>query len=326
MKNKKTRMVKGILLCILLVLGGMIWGILTVMGRSNLKEQLEETLSAAKIRLQSYENYMANDRVKSLVRLLDKTEELGNNLMKSAHYDQTDLDTYVSEQRLSGAFVTDADLQIIKQSVADTEINPLWAEISGKEYVKELLAHPEETYSERINSGSTEYDLAIVHRRDADGLVVAYARKDGKTFGDLTIEAVFADSVISMHGSIIVYKDDVVVSSNRSELCQKTSQELETYFKSSLHEDKNGMITVHPQKQTWYGGKDRMGEYMVCVFFPSSQVYMTRTVVISVYVVLAILLHLLIMLVQSNTEKAALKQNQKRMRIINALGTAYYTV
>ena len=37
-----------------------------------------------------------------------------------------------------------------------------------------------------------EYDLAVVPRQDAEGLVIAYAEKNSNTLGDMTLESVFS--------------------------------------------------------------------------------------------------------------------------------------
>ncbi len=69
-----------------------------------------------------------------------------------------------------------------------------------------------------------------------------------------------------------------------------------------------------------------MKEYAIYIFFPASQIFMARTVVCGLYTAVAILVYLLFLLIKSNLEKVTLKQSQKRMRIINALGTAYASI
>ena len=52
-----------------------------------------------------YDNYVTNDKTKSLIRLLDKTAELSRCLGLSGAADQDIFDDYVYNQRLTGAVV-----------------------------------------------------------------------------------------------------------------------------------------------------------------------------------------------------------------------------
>lgn len=70
----------------------------------------------------------------------------------------------------------------------------------GKDYIKEIMEHPEETYTERVSLGDDSYDVAVVPRQDAAGLVFAYEKKDKNITGDISLASVFADFPVSMNG------------------------------------------------------------------------------------------------------------------------------
>ena len=326
MENKKSWKLSGGILVLLILAGVVIWGIFTGVDRTSLQGTIADTISFAKIRLQNYEDYTANDRVKSLVRLLDKSTELADNMKKLAPYSQQDLDGYVEEQRLSGAFTLDENRDLVMQSGQKEAVQAVKDEMDSQDYVAELLEHPEETYTERIKIAEVEYDIAIISREDADGLLITYAKRDGKTLGDMTLDSVFADFPVSMDGTIVVCEDDVVVSTSQDALLGKSSDELRAYYHNRLDGNESGIIRFSAGRHTWYGGKDKMGEYVIYVFFPSSQVFMTRSIACGLYLAIAVFIYLLVQLVRSNVEKTALKQSQKRMRIINAIGTAYSSI
>ncbi len=316
----------GIILTVLLLAGVIIWGIFTGIDIAGLRATLDETISFSKVRIQNFENYTANDRVKSLVRLLDKSVELSSNIEKFDNYSQKELDAYVAEQRLSGAWVVDGSLNVIFESVQGAKASSLLTEILDKDYTREILEHPEETYTERMKIGTAEYDVAIVPRRDAAGLVIAFAARDGKSLGDLTMDSVFADFPVSMNGTIVVSLNDMVVSTNQDALLGKSAEQLQEYYNGSFNDVKNGIIKIRPKGGLWYGGRDKTGEYEIYVFFPASQVFMTRSIACGLYAAVAVLIYLLLLLIQSNQEKTTLRQSQKRLRIINALGTAYSSI
>lgn len=326
MKNKKSWKLSGLFLTVLLLVGVVIWGSFTGMDKQDLKKTLEEINSFAKIKLRDYDEYTANDRVKSLVRLLDKSNELSHDMNRMAQYGQQDLDEYVTEQRLSSAFITDAKLNIELQSIQNADAQSLWNDVADRQYVDEILEHPEETYTERISIGKKLYDLAVVSRQDKKGLVITYAGKDRKTLGDMSLESVFQDFSVNMNGVIVVCKDDVVVSTNNETMLGKTNKELKAHYGSNFDGNAEGNICIKTNEGTWLGNKDRMGEYVIYIFFPFSQVFMTRSIVFGAYLAVAALVYLLVLLGRSHIEKTALKQSQKRMRIINALATAYSSI
>ena len=105
MKNNKPQKISVLLFVLLLLVGIAVWGTFTGIDRKELKKSLNETTSFAKIKLKQYDDFTANDRIKSLIRLLDKTKELSNNLKEINSYGQKELDEYIEEQRLSGVFV-----------------------------------------------------------------------------------------------------------------------------------------------------------------------------------------------------------------------------
>lgn len=328
MKNKNIWKLSGLLLMGLLLAGVVVWVILTGIDRNELRDTLDDTTAIAKTRLQNYEDFTANDRVKSLVRLLDKSKELSRDINTDEQYNQQELDEYVSEQRLMGAFMTDADKNIILKSYDNTDMNAeeLWSKISDKTYIGEILKHPEETYTERITVDGKEYDMAVVPRHDSPGLIIAYAEKNNNTLGDMTLKSVFEDFPLNMNGVITVCKEGMVVSTNQPAIFGKSLEAMQGYLNSNLEENDDGIIHITANSKVWYGHKDKMGEYVIYIFFPAAQIYMTRSIACGLYAAVAVFVYLLILLVYSNVEKATLMQSQKRMRIINALGTAYSSI
>lgn len=102
MKSKIRWNLSGLLLAVLILMEGVIWAAFTKVDKEGLHTVIEETNSFSKLRIQEYEDYSTNDRVKSLVRLLDKTTELSSSMKKLGHYTKQDLDEYVEAQRLTG--------------------------------------------------------------------------------------------------------------------------------------------------------------------------------------------------------------------------------
>ena len=83
MKSKKRLSSYFFMPIVLILLGIICFCFTNASDTAKLNDTLDETISFVKSRINRYEIYNANDRVKSLVRLLDKSEELVAYLMQS---------------------------------------------------------------------------------------------------------------------------------------------------------------------------------------------------------------------------------------------------
>ena len=71
MKKPITKVVAGLIAVFFILLCGL-YHIMTNMGLGNADRISDQTVSYVKEKLETYNNYLSNDRTKSLVRLLDK--------------------------------------------------------------------------------------------------------------------------------------------------------------------------------------------------------------------------------------------------------------
>lgn len=101
MNEKKQSGKKRLFLLVLVAFGIVLWITFTNLNRIALRHTLDETIGFVKIRLEQYETDAANDRVKSLVRLLDKTVSLGNEMTLKEGFGTQDLNSFAEEQRLT---------------------------------------------------------------------------------------------------------------------------------------------------------------------------------------------------------------------------------
>lgn len=307
MKIEKNWKISGVLLILLLVAEVLVWAAFTELDKKKLQSAIDETCSFSKIRIQEYEDYTANDRVKSLIRLLDKTKELSSNMEKLGLYGQKDLDDYKEKQRLTGVLILNEKLDLVRESTTKKGKAPKWDQLLTKDYIKDILDHPEETYTERIKKEDAEYDVAIVPRQDTEGLILAYTEKDQKVIGDMTLDSVFDDFPVSMDGVIAICLDGKIVSTNRDSFLGNEIEELRNFYKINTDQNNGWILSKSADQKVWYGGRDKMGEYAIYVFFPSSQIFMSRLIACVSYTAAAILVYLLVLLIQSNMERSVLK-------------------
>ena len=329
-KRKSSRIDKNAcLLVIILIFSGILtFLLLTASDNRRLNSTLNETFDFVKTRIERYEIYNTNDQVKSLVRLLDKTTELSRVIAQEGNLSAEMLDEYAREQRLTGILVLDQHLNVVEQTVNDGDARPLWQKLIESDYVRDITEHPEKTYTTRLRNEGKRYDFAAVARQDTPGILIAYAQKEevSELNGDLTMASLFADFPFEMNGSVVICDTDEVVSTNKQELVSHSVEESKALYKNEFKAGENGVVCLRSKTANWYGRREKIKDYDAYIFFPAAQVYLTRTIVCVIYVLLALLLFLLSCVSRSRTEKRSILQDQKRLCVINALGHAYTSI
>ena len=129
-----------------------------------------------------------------------------------------------------------------------------------------------------------------------------------------------------MNGSVVICDTDEVVSTNTPELVSHSVEESKALYKNEFKAGENGVVCLRSKTGNWYGRREKIKDYDAYIFFPAAQVYLTRTIVCVIYVLLALLLFLLSCVSRSRTEKRSILQDQKRLCVINALGHAYTSI
>lgn len=329
-KQKKKRVDRNacLLVFILIFSGILTFLLLTARDNNKLNSTLDETFDFVKNRIESYEIYNTNDQVKSLVRLLDKTTELSRVIEQEGNLSTEMLDEYAREQRLTGILVLDQNLEVTEQNAKDGDTMPLWQKLIKSDYVRDIAEHPEKTYTTRLRNKGKIYDFAAVARQDAAGILITYAQREevNELNGDLTMASLFSDVPFEMNGSVVICDDDKVVSTNRQELTARSIEEAKSQYKNKFEADENGIVHLRSETGNWFGRREKIKDYDAYIFFPESQVYITRNIICVIYVLLALLLFLLYRVSRSRTEKRSILQDQKRRRVINALGHAYASI
>lgn len=325
MKSKKRLSSCFFMSIVLILLGIGCFCFTNASDMAKLNDTLDETISFVKSCINRYEIYNANDRVKSLVRLLDKSEELSRVLDAEHDFTAQDMDNYAKQQRLTGVLVLDEKLNVSIQTTQDYDAMSLWKKLIDSKYVRDILESPSKTYMTRLRNEGNIYDFAAVARQDAPGILIAYAKKEevNEKNGDLTMETVFADFPFKMDGSVVISDGTKVVSTNESKLLGMSVKECDELYQNTFHESKDHIVRLDAAGRSWYGKKEKIRDYDIYIFFPGMQVFMTRNVVGLSYILIAIVIFTLFRTVRIHMEQESIMREQKRLQIINALGHAY---
>ena len=310
----------------LVVVGIGVFVLFTNIDRAMLRKTLDETFTFVETRLHLYEVDAANDRIKSLTRLQDKAAALRDEMTIKDNFTPSDLNAFADTQRLTGVLVLDGEMQLEMQSTLDGNAMQLWKQQLQSDYIREIPDYPQKAYVARIEQDGELYDFAALARTDAPGLLIAYVQKSSEDAGDLTAGDLLDHFPLENGGIATICQDDRVLTSNSAAQLNRTSEECRQLYNDEQTRVSGGIVELHSNRGVWYGSRRNISKYEVFVFFPAGKVFLTRNIVCVSYLALTVMTYLMVLLLQSRAEKGALKETQKRMGIITALGTAYESI
>ena len=310
----------------LIVVGIGVFVLFTNIDRAMLRQTLDETYTYVETRLHLYEVDAANDRIKSLTRLQDKTAALRDEMTIKGDFTPSDLNAFADTQRLTGVLVLDGELQLEMQSTRDGDAMQLWKQQLQSDYIREIPDYPQKAYAANIEQDGKLYDFAALARTDAPGLLIAYVKKSSEDVGDLTVGYLLDHFPLEDGGVATICQDDRVLTSNSTAQLNRTSEECRQLYNDKQTRVSGGIVELHSNRGVWYGSRRNISKYEVFVFFPAGKVFLTRNIICVSYLALSVMIFLMVLLLQSRADKDALKETQKRMGIITALGTAYDSI
>ena len=310
----------------LVVVGIGVFVLFTNIDRAMLRKTLDETFTFVETRLHLYEVDAANDRIKSLTRLQDKAAALRDEMTIKDNFTPSDLNAFADTQRLTGVLVLDGEMQLEMQSTLDGNAMQLWKQQLQSDYIREIPDYPQKAYVARIEQDGALYDFAALARTDAPGLLIAYVQKSSKDVGDLTVGYLLDHFPLEDGGVATICQDDRVLTSNSTAQLNRTSEECRQLYNDKQTRVSGGIVELHSNRGVWYGSRRNISKYEVFVFFPAGKVFLTRNIICVSYLALSVMIFLMVLLLQSRADKDALKETQKRMGIITALGTAYDSI
>lgn len=267
-----------------LILGGIIFLSLTFCicvgrDRAKLYKADDESIAFIRNRITNYDRYVTDDRVKSLIRLLDKTTELSDRLCNMDSIDESFLAQYIYDQRLSGIFVLDDKLEIVCNLSTEYAAYDVWKDIINSDNVQNIIYYPQKSYMTRVDIDGTLYDFAAVARTDDDGIIIAFDKKEDATVGSSDdIGSLFTGSVLALDGAVVITDGKEVLNSNYPAIendIASVHSEADTGISKNTHR----YIRAKIDNKIWYGRIVNLEKYTIYLFFPSKSIYEATSIV-----------------------------------------------
>ena len=273
--------------------------IFTEISNETVNKTADRVLDFVQTRVNTYEYFIQNDKVKSLYRLSDKTQELVRCMQYEDDID-TFLDEYMYNQRLDGIVVLDGEGECeYYRGIEYTDVDS----VIDDSNVKDVIEHPQKVYITRVNvrSGSITYtesqneefsDIAVAARKDTKGAVITYVKKESyDNSGDISIDRLISGFEFDMDGIVYISDENKVLNSNDEELQGLDMKALRQKYDGAWKENDNGIIAVPYKKDYYYGKRKQIENYTIYAFFADKQVYAlrNRAVAAALFVYIAVI-------------------------------------
>ncbi len=289
----------------LLVLG--VYSIFTRYDYRQLDNTLDNTLSFVTTRIKRCENLNTNDRVKSLVRLVDKTNELSRVIKDENELNTQFIQEYCSNQRVDGVFVLDENLNTVLDYQDDSVS---WQDMIGVDSISNIPSS-NKNYSIRIDQDGKIYDFAAVPRLDDNGVVIAYKEKE--LLEAIPKEDYFKYFNFKMNGLVVMVENDKIVSSNDTSLLSLTEKEVNKKY-GVVFENTKQFIKATTINGKYYGNKYDVDGYTIYILYPQSQVFNIRTMATWLSVILIFILWGVLSMIRISMEREKERENKLELQ------------
>lgn len=295
----------------------------------NAERTAERTLQYLRDQCINYQDIIAADRVKSLVRLTEQAQELTDrDRLKGRERSNEALAEYAQQQRISCVLVLNDALEPVYSCGVDMD----WSDLYTNESVSNVMQYPEKIFARRLTRDGVVYDVAATARTVEPGMVFCVRRQSSAVIASYhaSIESLLAGYETLLNERIYTYITDgekIIGSSDNGQWnLPVDSVPLITALEQA---DSGSRLTRLDCGGTFFGMRGMYQKYSLYVFLPADFVFaQTKNMVISAFGVDAVAAVLVVLLLvrigqdRKRRELAYQKQLEKEVERATAADQA----
>ncbi len=264
----------------------------------------ERTLQYLREQCISYQDIIAADRVKSLVRLTEQVQELTDrDRLKGRERSNEGLAEYAQQQRISCVLVLNDALEPVYSCGVDMD----WSDLYTNESVSDVMQYPEKIFARRLTRDGVVYDVAAAARTVEPGMVFCVRRQSSAVMASYhaSIESLLAGYETLLNERIYTYITDgeeVIGSSDNGQWnLPVDSVPLITALEQA---DSDSCLTKLDCGGTFFGMRGMYQKYSMYVFLPADFVFaQTENMLISAFGVYAAAVMVILLLARLDRER-----------------------
>lgn len=249
----------------------------------------ERTLQYLREQCISYQDIIAADRVKSLVRLTEQVQELTDrDRLKGRERSNEGLAEYAQQQRISCVLVLNDALEPVYSYGVDMD----WSDLYTDESVSNVMQYPEKIFARRLTRDGVVYDVAAAARTVEPGMVFCVRRQSSAVIASYhtSIESLLAGYETLLNDRVYTYITDGerVVGSSAAEQWNLPVDEVPLIRALESSPSPGSKLTQLRTDGTFFGARERYQQYSLYVFLPADFVFaQTKNMLISAFGVYA---------------------------------------
>ena len=311
---------RNFIIAVTLLLAGMIFlAIVCAMSvessRRDAKNRVDGVIEYTGEQCRRYDDLAAEERTKSLVRIIDQTQEFRRDLSyEDFAVDQSTLERYIENQRLTGMIVTDETAGTHYAYGEDGKTYEDWLDILAK--YPGLSDVPMKSCTDRLFSddGKYCYDYAIMARNDVKGIILCYQRQDTDSVigTQLSIRTLLSGYEFETDGIVAVTDGTTIIASNETRWNDMRAEDCDLVRKVRESDKARSFLAVSSDDGRYFATRGESQNYYIYVFCTYRSVYMRHRILMLYAVVFYLILVACVFAVRHKVIVSGRREMQKR--------------
>lgn len=316
--NPKKR--RNFIIAVTLLLAGLIFlAIVCAMSvessRRDAKNRVDGVIEYIGEQCRRYDDLAAEERTKSLVRIIDQTQEFRRDLSyEDFAVDQSTLERYIENQRLTGMIVTDETAGTHYAYGEDGKTYEDWQDILAK--YPGLSDVPMKSCTDRLFSddGKYCYDYAIMARNDIKGIILCYQRQDTDSVigTQLSIRTLLSGYEFETDGIVAVTDGTTIIASNETRWNDMRAEDCDLVRKVRESDKARSFLAVSSDDGRYFATRGESQNYYIYVFCTYRSVYMWHRILMLYAVVFYLILVACVFAVRHKVIASGRREMQER--------------
>lgn len=283
----------------------------------NAERTAERTLQYLRDQCINYQDIIAADRVKSLVRLTEQAQELRDrDRLKGGERSNEELAEYAQQQRISCVLVLNDALEPVYSCGVDMD----WSDLYTNESVSNVMQYPEKIFARRLTRDGVVYDVAATARTVEPGMVFCVRRQSSAVIASYyaSIESLLAGYETLLNESVYTYITDgeKIIGSSDNDQWNLPVDEVPLIRALESSPSPGSKLTQLRTDGTFFGARERYQQYSLYVFLPNEYVFILgKNMVISAFGVYALAAVLATLLVLRTTQERKRREMDYQHRL-----------
>lgn len=303
-------------------------GITCQKDKSNIVKLADETITFLEGVCQRYDNNKLDISADNQQNVYDKTLALRTYASSEQIKDTDYLSQYASEQHLTGILILNEQLGADNQAtVSGKNIASLWISRIKSQHYDSIMDHTNKSFIDEVTLHDKTYDIAIVARTDARGLILGYkdtAKEETDRYA-YSFDTLLTNNTFHKNPRIVITDSDHVLSTNVTGLESLTTVNDSPVFnhETSGMWPSDNLIRLKMYHRTWYGLRKVYGNYYIYVFYSANEVFSNMIPIVASAIAFYAILCIIMLLIRQHYQTLTTQKEQKQLRTIEAIATLY---